>query len=78
MKKRSEEPKSMNQGGGKMDECTREIACLLPHPHELTTPLAIRAELTTILGLVRLVWLARATINPAWLSRRTTITVLMV
>jgi hypothetical protein len=40
-----EDLKSMNQGRGKMDECTREIVHLLPHPRVLTTPLAIRSKL---------------------------------
>jgi hypothetical protein len=73
VKKCSEEPRSRSKCKGGKDEFTREISRLVLR--ELMDGLAIRAELTTSLGLVRLVWLARGAINPARLSRRTTITV---
>jgi hypothetical protein len=71
--KRSEEPRSRRKCRGGKDGFTRAIARLVLR--ELMEGLAIRAELTTSLGLVRLVWLARGAINPARLSKRTTITV---
>jgi hypothetical protein len=51
---------------------------LWPLIPELTTLLSIEAELTANLVLVRLVWLARATINLACGARHTTIIFLMV
>jgi len=73
MKKLSEDPKSMSQGRGRKDECIWENARLLPR--ELTASLAIRVELTAILDMVCLFWLAQTTINPAWQSKCTTIIV---